>query len=38
VGTLDLPQAGKVSIAVRPVKDGWSPINLKSLRFKAARP
>jgi len=32
LGTLTLP-AGKVVLAVRPVKDGWQPMNLKSIRL-----
>ncbi len=34
VGQLEIGTAGKISIAVKPVKDGWRPINLKSVRLK----
>jgi alpha-L-fucosidase len=36
LGTLELP-AGKHALAVKPVKAGWSPINLKSVTLKPAK-
>jgi alpha-L-fucosidase len=36
LGTLEISAAGKVTLAVRPVKDGWHPVNLKSVRLKPA--
>jgi alpha-L-fucosidase len=33
LGALDIPSAGKVTLAVRPVKDGWHPLNLKTIRL-----
>ena len=32
-GTLEIPAAGKVTVAVRPVKENWHPLNLKVLRL-----
>src|ERR1019366_5773338 len=34
-GTLDLP-AGSVTLTVKPVADGWQPMNLRSLRLVPA--
>jgi alpha-L-fucosidase len=34
LGKLDIPAAGKVSLAVRAIADGWQPFNLKSLTLK----
>lgn len=34
VGQIEIPSTGKVTIAVRPVQEGWQPINLKALRLK----
>jgi hypothetical protein len=31
LGTLELPTAGSVTLAVRPIPEGWQPMNLKSL-------
>jgi alpha-L-fucosidase len=33
-GTLDINATSKTSIAVKPVAEGWQPINLKSLTLK----
>lgn len=40
VGTIEISTAGKVTLAVHPVKDGWQPMNLKSVVLKplAANP
>jgi alpha-L-fucosidase len=35
-GTLEIANAGTVTLTVKPVKDGWQPINLKSLTLKPA--
>ena len=34
LGVLKIAAPGKVTIAVRPVKDGWHPVNLKAIRLK----
>jgi phage-related protein len=31
LGTLDLPAAGPLALAVRPIPEGWQPMNLKSV-------
>jgi alpha-L-fucosidase len=33
LGIIEMTSAGPVSIALHPVKDGWKPINIKSLRL-----
>jgi hypothetical protein len=33
---LDITTSGKVSVSVKPVKEGWEAINLKSLTLKPA--
>ncbi len=33
LGALELAAKDKVSLAVKPIKEGWQPMNLKSLRF-----
>jgi alpha-L-fucosidase len=35
-GTLEIGTAGTVTLTVKPVKEGWSPINLKSLALRPA--
>ena len=37
LGTIEFTAAGKTSLAVKAVKDGWSPFNLRSLKFKPAK-
>jgi len=37
IGTVDLPGGQVVRLQVRPVKEGWSPINLKSVRLSPAK-
>ena len=32
--SLEIAAPGKVTLAVRPVKDGWHPVNLKAIRLK----
>ena len=34
LGTVEIPSPGKATLAVRPVKDGWHPLNLKAIRLK----
>jgi len=34
LGVLEIASPGKVTLAVRAVKDGWHPVNLKSIRLK----
>ena len=34
LGTLEIASTGKVTLVVRPVKDGWYPLNLKAIRLK----
>jgi alpha-L-fucosidase len=36
LGTIEIPSGGKATLAVRPVKDGWHPLNLKAVRLKPA--
>ena len=33
LGVLEITTAGKASLAVKPVPDGWQPINLRSIRL-----
>jgi alpha-L-fucosidase len=34
LGTLEIASPGKAILAVRPVQDGWHPVNLKAIRLK----
>ncbi|MCX6921651.1 MAG: alpha-L-fucosidase, partial [Verrucomicrobia bacterium] len=34
LGVVEIASPGKVTLAVRAVKDGWHPVNLKSIRLK----
>jgi alpha-L-fucosidase len=34
LGVLEIASPGKVTLAVRPVKEGWQPLNLKAVRLK----
>ena len=36
LGVAEIPEAGKVTLAVKAVKDGWQPLNLKSVRLTPA--
>lgn len=36
LGTIALPNAGKTALAVKPIKDGWQPLNLKSIHLEPA--
>ena len=33
LGVVELPAAGKAILAVRPIKEGWQPMNLKTIRL-----
>ncbi|MBV9469069.1 MAG: alpha-L-fucosidase [Abitibacteriaceae bacterium] len=34
LGTIEIPTAGKVSLMIKPVADGWQPFNLRSIQLK----
>ena len=36
LGVLEIAAPGKVTLAVRPITDGWHPVNLKAIRLKPA--
>jgi alpha-L-fucosidase len=36
LGTVEIASPGKATLAVRPVKEGWHPVNLKAIRLKPA--
>jgi alpha-L-fucosidase len=36
LGEMEIAEAGKVSLAVKPIKQGWQPFNLKSITLKPA--
>jgi alpha-L-fucosidase len=36
VGTIELLEFGKANLSVRPVKEGWQPINFKNITLKPA--
>jgi len=36
LGQIEITQTGKTSLAVKAVKEGWKPFNLKSITFKPA--
>jgi alpha-L-fucosidase len=38
LGVLEIASPGKVTLAVRPITDGWHPLNLKSIRLKPVAP
>jgi alpha-L-fucosidase len=38
LGVLEIASPGKVTLAVRPVTDGWHPLNLKAIRLKPVAP
>jgi alpha-L-fucosidase len=37
LGELEIPAAGKVSLQVRAIKEGWQPMNLRQITLKPAR-
>jgi alpha-L-fucosidase len=37
LGTVEIGRAGKASLAVKPVKDGWKPLNLSTLTLKPVK-
>ena len=36
LGNVEISNAGKITLAVHPIKDGWQPINIKSIALKPA--
>ncbi len=36
LGTIEITAAGKTTLSVRPIADGWQPMNLKSIQLKPA--
>ncbi|HEV2330055.1 MAG TPA: alpha-L-fucosidase [Verrucomicrobiae bacterium] len=34
IGTVEIPAAGDVTLAVHPVTDGWQPMNLRSIKLE----
>ncbi|HTV43476.1 MAG TPA: alpha-L-fucosidase [Candidatus Sulfotelmatobacter sp.] len=37
MGRFQIPAAGDVTLAVHPVKDGWQPMNIRSIKLEPAR-
>jgi alpha-L-fucosidase len=37
LGTIEIPAAGKTSLSVKAVKEGWQPFNLKSITLTPAK-
>jgi hypothetical protein len=37
LGTIEIPAAGKATLSVRPVADGWKPFNLRGLTLKPVK-
>jgi hypothetical protein len=33
LGTVELPAAGKTNLSIRPIPDGWQPMNLRSVEL-----
>jgi alpha-L-fucosidase len=33
LGTIEIPAAGMITVAVHPVKDGWQPMNLQAIKL-----
>ena len=38
LGVIEIASPGKATLAIRAVKDGWHPVNLKSVRLKPLAP
>ena len=36
LGRVEISIAGKVTLSVHPIRDGWQPMNLKSIKLKPA--
>ncbi len=36
IGTVEIKSAGKTTLSVRPVTEGWQPVNLKSVKLQPA--
>ena len=34
IGTIEIPAAGDVTLAVHPIKDGWQPMNIRSIKLE----
>ena len=34
IGAIEIPTAGDITLAVHPVKDGWQPVNLRSIELQ----
>lgn len=34
IGTLNLPAGDRIILSVRPVREGWNPVNLKSIKLE----
>ncbi|MCW5554751.1 MAG: alpha-L-fucosidase [Verrucomicrobiae bacterium] len=37
IGTLDLPMGDSIILGVRPVREGWNPVNLRAIKLQPAR-
>ncbi len=38
LGVLEIPTPGQATLAVRPVREGWQPMNVKSIKLTPASP
>jgi hypothetical protein len=38
LGTIDLSAPGRIVLAVHPIKEGWQPMNLRSIRLERMSP
>lgn len=38
LGTIEIAAAGDMTLAIHPIKDGWQPMNLKSITLKPVIP
>ena len=38
LGQVEIPTAGKAMLTVRPIKEGWQPMNLKAIRLERVAP
>ena len=34
IGAVEIPSAGDVTLAIHPVKDGWQPMNIRSIKLE----
>jgi alpha-L-fucosidase len=37
LGSIEIPESGKITIKLRAVADGWHPLNVKAIRLKPAQ-